>query len=80
MIKHENVVDAGVIGIPNEIAGEVPKAYVVLKKPIDEKELLDYVNGSLLLFYPCLECYLQTNNSYYTVFCSNFQLIYSKNT
>ena len=49
LIKHENVSDAGVIGIPDDIAGEVPKAFVVLKEPIDEQQLLNYVNGMLLV-------------------------------
>ena len=50
MIKHDNVSDAGVIGVPDEIAGEVPKAFVVLKTPIEKQKLLDYVNGRLFIY------------------------------
>ncbi|KAK7603657.1 hypothetical protein V9T40_003656 [Parthenolecanium corni] len=44
LMKHEKVNDAAVIGVPNDIVGEIPTAFVV-KKPgstISEKELVDY--------------------------------------
>ena len=40
--------DAAVIGVPDEIAGEVPKAFVVKLKDVTEKELVDYITGKLL--------------------------------
>lgn len=47
-MKHEKVNDAAVIGVPNDIVGEIPTAFVV-KKPgstISEKELVDYAAGT----------------------------------
>lgn len=49
-MKHESVKDAAVIGVPNDISGEIPTAFVV-KKPestIGEKELVDYAAGTLV--------------------------------
>ena len=45
LLRHEAVADVGVIGIPDEEAGELPKAYVVKKpeKQISERELQDFV-------------------------------------
>ncbi|XP_065222727.1 uncharacterized protein LOC135847211 [Planococcus citri] len=45
LIKHPEVKDAGVIGIPDEVAGELPTAFVVKKKQstITEKDLQQYV-------------------------------------
>lgn len=46
------VEDAGVIGIPHPVFGEVPKAYVVRKPKVtlDTKELEDYVNKSVIKY------------------------------
>lgn len=41
------MLDAAVVGIPDEIAGELPKAYVV-KKPgssVTEEEVANYLHG-----------------------------------
>lgn len=48
LLKHADVKDAVVFGIPNEQAGELPAAFVVLKpgKRLTEKELKDYVSGT----------------------------------
>ena len=47
LLRHDAVADVGVIGIPDIEAGELPKAYVVLKKDkqVTEKELQDFVAG-----------------------------------
>ena len=47
LLRHEAVADVGVIGIPDEEAGELPKAYIVKKpgKQISERELQDFVAG-----------------------------------
>lgn len=37
LINHEAVADAGVVGVPDDFAGEVPAAFVVLQPAIAEK-------------------------------------------
>ena len=43
------VLEAAVVGIPHEVLGEVPKAYVVLKEgqSLTEEEVLDYCRGKI---------------------------------
>jgi acyl-CoA synthetase (AMP-forming)/AMP-acid ligase II len=43
LLTHESVADAAVIPCPDDEAGEVPKAFVVLKGAATEKELMDFV-------------------------------------
>lgn len=43
LVSHPSVADAAVIGIPDEDAGELPKAYVVLKGEVTADELIAYV-------------------------------------
>ncbi len=38
LIAHESVVEAGVIGVPDEIRGEIAKAFVILKKDAKQTE------------------------------------------
>jgi 4-coumarate--CoA ligase len=48
LIQHPAVKDVGVVGIPDEKAGEVPLAFVV-KQPnqsVSEEELVRYVAGN----------------------------------
>jgi acyl-CoA synthetase (AMP-forming)/AMP-acid ligase II len=45
LLTHPAVADAAVIPSPNEEAGEVPKAFVVLKSPITPEALMEYVAG-----------------------------------
>jgi acyl-CoA synthetase (AMP-forming)/AMP-acid ligase II len=49
LIQHPAVKDAGVIGIPDERAGELPVAFVV-KQPnqnVTEEELVRYISGNV---------------------------------
>ena len=55
LLRHDAVADVGVIGIPDEECGELPRAYVLKKagKEICEKDLQDFVAG--------LSCHLHYN-------------------
>ena len=48
LLTHPKVADAGVVGIPDVSAGELPRAYVVLKEIITctEEEIKEFVAGS----------------------------------
>lgn len=48
-MRHDNVAEASVIGVPMEGFGEVPRAFVVLKSGLNDentkKELIKFLNG-----------------------------------
>ncbi len=43
LLTHSEVADAAVIPCPDDEAGEVPKAYIVLKGDVSEAELIEFV-------------------------------------
>lgn len=47
LLRHADVSDAGVIGVPDERCGELPLAFVVRKdgSSVTEKEIVDFVAG-----------------------------------
>jgi acyl-CoA synthetase (AMP-forming)/AMP-acid ligase II len=45
LVSHPAVTDAAVVGSPDEEAGEVPKAFVVLRAPVSEDDLMAFVAG-----------------------------------
>jgi acyl-CoA synthetase (AMP-forming)/AMP-acid ligase II len=45
LLTHPAVADAAVVRHPDEAAGEVPKAYVVRRGAVSERELMDWVAG-----------------------------------
>ncbi len=50
LLTHPGIADAGVIGIPDSIAGEVPRAYVVKKQLfLSEQEVTIFVKGKVAI-------------------------------
>ena len=46
-MKHTDVIDAAVIGIPDSEAGEIPKAFVVKRhnSKLKEQDIISYIKG-----------------------------------
>ncbi|XP_065169077.1 uncharacterized protein [Atheta coriaria] len=44
LVTHPKILDAAVIGKPDEFAGEVPLAFVVAKGEVTEQEIMDFVS------------------------------------
>lgn len=52
LLQYPKISDAAVIGVPDEVAGEIPLAFVVKKidEFVTEMEILDFVNGNSCCF------------------------------
>lgn len=56
LLTHSEIVDAGVVGVPDEASGELAFAFVVKKKnsPLTEQQVLDFIAGNLYsMFFFC---------------------------
>jgi acyl-CoA synthetase (AMP-forming)/AMP-acid ligase II len=56
LMSHPKVSDAAVIGIPDEEASEIPKAFVVLSERVDLEEILSYVNDQVAPYKKIRRC------------------------
>jgi len=47
LLTHPAIADCGVVGIPDEVAGELPRAYVVKREgaQVTESEIIQYLAG-----------------------------------
>ena len=52
LLSHPEVVDAGVVGVPDEEAGELPRAFVVKREgsAVTEDEIATFVSGTVIGF------------------------------
>jgi len=50
LMNHEGVADAGVVGLPDDVDGELPLAFVVLKPEcnVSAEEIITYINGEVM--------------------------------
>ncbi|XP_076032607.1 putative 4-coumarate--CoA ligase 3 [Oratosquilla oratoria] len=50
LLQHEAVQDVGVVGVPHDQLGEAPRAYIVLKKNVEEKAIHQHLEGRLATY------------------------------
>jgi acyl-coenzyme A synthetase/AMP-(fatty) acid ligase len=43
LLSHPAIADAAVIPLPDEVAGEIPKAFIVMKAEATDEEIMSYV-------------------------------------
>ena len=56
MMTHPDIEDCGVVGLPHDVHGELPLAFVVLRPGVNvtAEQLIQYTNGNLNSFVPKL--------------------------
>jgi acyl-CoA synthetase (AMP-forming)/AMP-acid ligase II len=47
LLTHPCVADAAVIPCPDDEAGELPKAFIVLRTPVDDQDIMDFVSAQV---------------------------------
>ncbi|KAB7705834.1 o-succinylbenzoate--CoA ligase [Bacillus aerolatus] len=60
LLDHPALIDAGVVGVPDEKWGQVPAAFVVTKEPVNEMELLGFCKNRLAK-YKCPAYFITLN-------------------
>lgn len=56
MMTHPAIKDVAVVGLPHEVDGELPLAFVVLSDPgqkVTVDELITYTNGKMIKNFSC---------------------------
>ena len=86
LLRHDAVADVGVIGIPDEEAGELPKAYIVKKpdKQINQKDIQDFVAGTWFitasLTHLCLAFLVKYLGTFYRIHTTVISTLVKRNT
>lgn len=59
LLRHPEVTDAAVVGIPDEVAGELPRAFVVKRSGslTTEVDITDFLNGKRTIWKPVKHCW-----------------------
>ena len=60
LLRHPEVQDVAVIGVPDDRAGELPRAYVKAKanSKVTEEDLISFVKGNNMKFLYQILCFI----------------------
>lgn len=78
LLQHKEVADAGVIGLPNEEAGELPMAFVVPQpgSKVTEKDLVEFVASRVTSPYTCILFNVSFSQTYVTLYTLSYSSTY----